>query len=109
MKPETVCIDLEQHATHYSRCTQKAKSMFTEICSELSGKHLLSSKAQSLTRMYCKASISYQPVIASIGEPKPITATQMQEKECNRLILKAMQDDSPEVAAKKEKVCALVR
>ncbi|MCL2913083.1 hypothetical protein L2725_04695 [Shewanella corallii] len=109
VKPETVCIDLKQQATQYSHCTQQAKAMFTEICSELSGKRHLSAKAQSLTRMYCNASASYQPMIASIGEPKPITATQMQEKECNRLILKAMQDNSPEVAAQKEKVCALVR
>ncbi|TWO84203.1 hypothetical protein AYI75_12415 [Shewanella algae] len=36
VKQESVCADLKQQATSYSKCTQQAKAMFTDLCNQLS-------------------------------------------------------------------------
>ncbi|TVL51908.1 hypothetical protein AYI98_05640 [Shewanella algae] len=126
VKQESVCADLKQQATSYSKCTLQAKAMFTDLCNQLSSMKNLTPKGRSLSRMYCNASLNYRPVIAQIGEPTPKTGRsflfnpktgaagepvrqteqQVKEKECNQLILKAMQDSSPELAKRRDKVCA---
>ncbi|MCU8072472.1 hypothetical protein [Shewanella sp. SM32] len=107
IKQESVCADLKQQATSYSKCTQQAKSMFTDLCNQLSSMKNLNRRGRSLSNMYCNASLNYKPMIASISTPKPKTDQQLKEKECNLLILKAMQDSSPEILKKKDKACKI--
>ncbi|MFQ6370290.1 hypothetical protein [Shewanella sp. YIC-542] len=126
VKQESICANLKQQAASYSKCTQQAKAMFTDLCNQLSSMKNLNSKGRSLLRMYCNASLNYKPVRAQIGEPsakigksflfEPKTGTggepvrqteqQIKEKECNQLILKPMQDSSPELAKRRDKICA---
>lgn len=106
VKQESVCADLKQQATSYSKCTQQAKAMFTDLCNQLSSMNNLNQKGRSLSRMYCNASLSYKPMIATISTPAQKSEQQLKDKECNQLILKAMQDDSPEVAKRRDKACA---
>ncbi|BCV40133.1 MULTISPECIES: hypothetical protein [Shewanella] len=106
VKQESVCADLKQQATSYSKCTLQAKAMFTDLCNQLSGMKNLNSKGRSLSRMYCNASLNYKPMIAMISAPARKTEQQLKDKECNQLILKAMQDSSPELAKHRDKVCA---
>lgn len=106
VKQESVCADLKLQATPYSKCTQQAKSMFTDLCNQLSGMNNLNQKGRSLTRMYCNASLTYKPMVAYISTPKPKTEQELKQKECDLLILKAMQDSNPEVLKEKEKACA---
>ncbi|MEC4726548.1 hypothetical protein HWQ46_13410 [Shewanella sp. D64] len=68
IKPKSVCSDLEQQATQFSLCTQLAKTMFTELCTQLSSKGNLNQKGRKLFNMYCNASLSYKPIIAYISE-----------------------------------------
>ncbi|MFT7005271.1 MAG: iron uptake system EfeUOB component EfeO/EfeM [Sulfurimonas sp.] len=107
IKPNSVCSDLEQQATQFSQCTQQAKAMFTELCTQLSSMENLNQKGRSLSNMYCNASLTYKPMVAYISEPKQKTEQKLKEKECNLMILMAMQDSSPDVLAQKEAVCAL--
>ncbi|MBO2586004.1 hypothetical protein [Shewanella algae] len=106
VKQESVCADLKQKATSYSNCTQQAKAMFTDFCSQLSSMNNLNSKGRSLSRMYCNASLNYKPMIATISTPVRKTEQQLKDKECNQLILKAMQDSSAELAKRRDKICA---
>ncbi|TVL10540.1 hypothetical protein AYI82_05835 [Shewanella algae] len=106
VKQESVCADLKQQATSYSKCTLQAKAMFTDLCNQLSSMKNLNSKGRSLSRMYCNASLNYKPMIATISTPARKTEQQLKEQECNLLILKAMQDSSPEVANRRDKACA---
>ena len=105
IRSKSVCSDLEQQATQYSKCTQHAKAMFTELCTQLSSKDNLNHKGRKLSNMYCNASLNYKPMIAYISEPVKKTEQELQQKECNLMILKAMQDSTPEILGQKEKVC----
>jgi hypothetical protein len=105
IKPNSVCSDLEQQATQFSKCTQQAKAMFTELCTQLSGMENLSQRGRSLSNMYCNASLNYKPMVAYISEPKKKTEKELKEKECNLMILKVMQDNSDDILQKKDKAC----
>ncbi|NKF50189.1 hypothetical protein G3R49_06340 [Shewanella sp. WXL01] len=105
IRPNSVCANHSQQATQFSKCTQQAKAMFTELCSELSCMDNLSNKGRSVTNMYCNASLSYKPMVAYIGEPELKSEQELKQKKCNLMILKAMQDDSPETLEQKEKAC----
>jgi iron uptake system EfeUOB component EfeO/EfeM len=109
IKPNSVCSNLEQQATQLSKCTQQAKTMFTELCTQLSSMENLNQRGRSLSNMYCNASLTYKPMVAYISEPKQKTEQELKEKECNLLILKTMQDSSPEALELKEEACAGAR
>tara|TARA_R110002033_G_scaffold99376_1_gene147772 strand:+ start:2964 stop:3440 length:477 start_codon:yes stop_codon:yes gene_type:complete len=105
IKPNSVCSDLEQQATQFSKCTQQAKTMFTELCTQLSSMENLNQKGRSLSNMYCNASVNYKPMVAYISQPKEKTEQELKERECNLMILKGMLDKSPETLEQKEKAC----
>lgn len=105
IRPNSVCTDFEQQATQYSKCTQQAKAMFTELCTQLSSMDNLNHKGRSLSNMYCNASLSYNPMIAYISKPEQKTEQELKQKECNLMILKAMQDSTLEVAKQKDRAC----
>ncbi|AZG37015.1 hypothetical protein [Shewanella psychromarinicola] len=103
---KSVCADFEQYSFKLSKCTQQAKAMFTELCTQLSSKDNLNQKGRKQSNMYCNASLSYKPMIAYINEPEHKTAQELKQKECNLMILKAMQNSSEEVIKQKEKACS---
>mgnify|MGYP003624383436 CR=1 FL=1 len=105
IKPNSVCSDLEQQATQFSKCTQKAKAMFTDLCTQLSSMENLNQRGRSLSNMYCNAAFNYKPMVAYISEPKQKSEQELKEKECNLMILKAMQDSSEDILQKKDKAC----
>ncbi|MGK0272298.1 MAG: hypothetical protein ACI88H_002965 [Cocleimonas sp.] len=109
IKPNSVCSDLEGQATQLSKCTQQAKTMFTELCTQLSSMENLNQKGRSLSNMYCNASLNYKPMVAYISEPEHKSEQELKEKECNLMILKAMQDSSSENLKKKEKFCKKIQ
>jgi iron uptake system EfeUOB component EfeO/EfeM len=106
IKPNSVCSDLGQQATQFSKCTQQAKDMFTELCTQLSSMENLNQRGRSLSNMYCNASLNYKPMVAYISEPKQKTEQELKETECNLMILKAMQDNSSEVLKQKDEACS---
>ncbi|MGS0682844.1 hypothetical protein ACVBIL_17030 [Shewanella sp. 125m-7] len=103
IRPKSVCSDLEQQATQYSKCTQQAKAIFEELCTQLSNNRGLKQKGRKLSNMYCNASLNYKPMIAYINEPEQKTEQELKQKECNLMILKAMQDSSSVVLDKNKK------
>ncbi|MEZ9236646.1 hypothetical protein [Shewanella sp. 10N.286.52.A9] len=108
IKQDSVCVNLIQDSTQYSKCTQQAKSMFNDICIQLSSKQNLSAKGRSISNMYCNATLTYKPMVAQISQPKAKTPQQLQDKLCNQLILASMQDNSEDIQKQKEAACASV-
>ncbi|QYJ90850.1 hypothetical protein [Shewanella halotolerans] len=106
IRDQSVCADIKQDVTQYAYCTRKAKRMFTSLCQQLSRRDDLNPHGRRLSTMYCNASLSYKPMIAHIGEPSLRSEQQRAQKRCNELILKAMQDKSPEVQQQKAAACA---
>ncbi len=109
VKQESVCANLKQLAIPYSNCTQQAKAMFTDLCKQLSAMNNLNNKGRSLSRMYCNASLNYKPMIASISQPKQRTESELKERECNRLILEAMQDNDSAIAKQRDLICSTTK
>ncbi|MGI2002268.1 hypothetical protein [Shewanella frigidimarina] len=108
IRNDSVCANLIQDSTQYSKCTQLAKNMFNEVCIKLSSNEKLSTKGRSISNMYCNASINYKPIVAQISQPKAKTAQQLADKLCNQLILESMQDNSEVIKKQKEAACAKV-
>lgn len=105
IKSKTVCTSYDKGNQNYSKCTIKAKVLFTEMCKELTKGNHSNWKMKKLKRMYCNASINYQPFIASISNPKVTTEERDREKKCNLLILKTMGNKNKDLIAEKNLAC----
>ena len=106
IRNDSVCANLIHDSTHYSKCTQLAKTMFNEVCVSLSSNENLSSKGRSISNMYCNATMTYKPMVAQISQPKVKTAQQFEDQLCNQLILEAMQNDNEDIQKQKEAACS---
>lgn len=105
VKNNTVCSSYSQGTPAYSKCTVKAKLLFKGICKELSKRNDANWKAKKMRNMYCNASVNYQPVIATISNPKELTAQRKKEKQCNLLILKTMGNKNKDLISEKNLMC----
>lgn len=108
IKPNSVCSDFEGQVTQLSKCTQQAKTMFTELCTQLSSMENLNPRGRSLSNMYCNASLTYKPMVAYISESEYKSEQELKEKECNLMILKAMQQEYLEVIRNKNNTCKII-
>ena len=68
----------------------------------------LNLKGSKLSNMYCNASLIYKPMIAYISEPEQKTEQEFKQKECNLMILEAMQDSSENISKQRDEVCGQV-
>jgi len=105
VKSNTVCNSYSQGMPAYSKCTVKAKVLFTTFCKELTKRDNSHWKVKKMTNMYCNASVNYKPVIASISNPNELTEQRKREKQCNLLILKTMGNTNKDLIAEKDLVC----
>jgi hypothetical protein len=105
VKNNTVCSSYSQGTPSYSKCTVKAKSLFSGICKELSKRNDSNWKIKKTKNMYCNALVNYQPVIATISNPKELTEQREKEKQCNLLILKTMGNKNKDLIAERDLMC----
>lgn len=105
IKNKTICTSYNQGDPNYSKCTIKAKAFFTDMCKELTKRNHSNWKMKKLKKMYCNASINYQPFVASISNPKVTTEERDREKKCNLLILKTMGNKNKDLIAEKKLAC----
>jgi len=106
IRDKSVCASYDQGMPTYSKCTINAKSLFKDICKELSTLNNQHWKTKKIQNMYCNASISYTPVIATVSNPKALSAQRKREKRCNLLILKTMGNKNKDLIAEKKVICA---
>ena len=104
IKDDSVCATYQQNAIKFSSCTIKAKSLFSDICNELSRLKKPNNTKALYKRMYCNAAVKYKPMVASISS-NSISKVSSREKKCNELILKAMGSKDKKLHAKKDKYC----
>ena len=108
IKDDSVCATYQQNTIRFSSCTIKAKSLFSDICNELSRLKKPNNTKAQYKRMYCNAAVKYKPMVASISSTSTIKVN-ANEKACNRLILKAMGSSNKELLAKRDKVCQRIQ
>jgi hypothetical protein len=104
IKDKSVCELYKQDSVKYSKCTISAKSLFSEICSELTKKKSTNWQHQKYQNMYCNAAITYKPMVATVSEPLA-SKLDDSEKRCNQLILEVMNNKDKELIAKRDKAC----
>lgn len=105
VKNNTVCSSYSQGTPTFSKCTVKAKSLFSKLCKELTKRNDSNWKIKKTKNMYCNASVNYQPVIATISTPKGKTKQREKEKQCNLLILKTMGNKNKDLIAERDLMC----
>ena len=105
IKHNTVCSSYSQKMAIYSQCTIKAKVLFNSLCKELSERKDSHWKAKKIKNMFCTAGVAYKPVIANISNPKELSESRANEKKCNLLILKTMNNRNKDLIAEKKLVC----
>lgn len=104
IKDKSVCELYKQDSVKYSKCTINAKSLFSEICSELSKKKSTNWQHQKYQNMYCNAAITYKPMIATVSKPS-VSKLDESEKRCNQLILQAMGSKDKKLIAARDLAC----
>ncbi|WP_286266789.1 hypothetical protein [Thalassotalea atypica] len=105
---ESVCANRDRNSSDYSQCTVGAKSLFRQICTALTNKRSPYWHHQKYKTMYCDAAVNYAPLVATItyGDDTQMSAI---EKECNKLILKAMVTGSKADNDRKKSACQKVK
>jgi hypothetical protein len=106
IRNESVCSGQKSNIGQFSRCTEIAKSFFTETCLTLQNNPQQHWRYTKLKNMYCQAASSYQPVIAKISRPPARESELMDAKQkCSLLTLDAMSGSAKALEAK-NKACA---
>lgn len=104
IQDKSVCELYKQNSAKYSKCTINAKSLFTEICSELSQKKSNNWQHQKYQNMYCNAAITYKPMVATVSKSSASKLDSI-EKRCNQLILQAMGSKDKKLISERDVAC----
>jgi hypothetical protein len=100
----SVCANQDRNSADYSNCTVKAKSLFKQVCTALTNKTSPYWHHRKYQTMFCDAAVGYTPLVATISYGEQTEISDL-EKECNRLILKAMVSGTKEDNDNKKAVC----
>ena len=106
IKPKSVCNSYSFNIEEYSRCTLAAKSLFNHSCLYLQKAKTEHWKHTKLKNMYCNASITFTPTIASIQKAVIKTPIQLARSECNIAVAELMGNHNSKTQKKKEMACA---
>ena len=113
IRDNSVCNNKRGRISEYSRCTLAARAAFNEICQTHQNKNYTAPKAKNMVSMYCLASRTFKPTIASI-QPAFITSDNtksrspelvMANQKCAALILESQTSKDPFIQSKKKKAC----
>lgn len=105
VKENSVCSTYPNNTQEKSKCQVTAKSFFNEVCQQLNNAKNKSSIQTRTQNMYCNAAVSFQPKIIRISKANALSEIEIARSECNALILKAMGNNDPKVAGRKEETC----
>ena len=105
VQDKSVCDPYRQKIDEFSACTVKAKKMFGELCRELSGKHDAYWKYTKTKNMYCNASITFQPTIASLSAGVENTPLEDLRQKCNIATASALGSSDRKLLADRDKAC----
>jgi len=106
VRQNSVCSGQRSNIGRFSKCTEAAKSFFTETCIALQRNPEKHWRYTKLKNMYCHAASTYQPVVAKISRPTAQESAIMDAKQkCSLLTLEANSGSDKALKAKNE-ACA---
>ncbi|WP_323753551.1 hypothetical protein [Marinobacter sp.] len=105
IRDQSVCGNVRQDLQRFSKCTMKAKRLFGELCSELSKGVQQDPKRAKLRAMYCNASMSFKPTIASVGSATETNELDSARQACNAATVAAMGSRESALLRKKKELC----
>lgn len=105
IRDQSVCSNVRQDLQGFSKCTVKAKRLFGALCSELSRGGQQDPRRVKLRAMYCNASMSFKPTIASVGSATDTNELESARQACNAATVAAMGSREPSVLKKKKNLC----
>ena len=103
IREKSVCGTYADSMSHYSKCTIKAKELFKVLCSDIKSHN--GWKQAKLKNMYCNASVSYKPTVASIGLGSEESPLQIAKKKCNNATVAAMGSRNRQLISERNKLC----
>ncbi|MDK8463432.1 hypothetical protein [Marinobacter sp. SS13-12] len=109
VRDKSVCGNLSQNLKAFSNCSLKAKELFGALCSELSKPPQQNWKHGKFRTMYCNASMSFKPTIASVSAALVGTEFEKARQTCNAATVAAMGSREPRVLRDKREKCGVYR
>lgn len=108
VRDQSVCGTVRNDLKAYSECTVKAKKLFGALCSELSKAPKQNWKHGKFRTMYCNASVSFKPTIASVSPGTDGTSELEKARQaCNAATVAAMGNMEPKVLKEKRELCGV--
>ena len=107
IRTKSVCAENKHNLATYSRCTVAAKSLFHDLCKELTEQkgNNRDWRYRKPKDMYCKAAVSFKPTVAQLSSGKSQNSSEKLKIRCNQLIIDAMGNDDPQLARKRDQAC----
>jgi len=105
VRNKSVCQPYKSQITEFSKCTLAAKSLFRDLCAQLSDKPSNQWRYSKLKNMYCNAAVSYEATVARIGVSGERSGEEAARAECNLAIAAALGSRDAVVIAERERVC----
>ncbi|BFM09517.1 hypothetical protein [Halioxenophilus aromaticivorans] len=106
IKDDSVCGSYSQDIQTYSQCTVKARDLFSDLCTHLSENPKNHWRHIKSKNMYCNASITYKPTIASISAGTEQSDLAKARKACNSATVAAMGASDPSLIEERKVACA---
>ncbi|MGP4845611.1 hypothetical protein ACTXGQ_15845 [Marinobacter sp. 1Y8] len=90
VRDKSVCGNVRHNLKAFSDCSLKAKELFSVLCSELSKTPQQNWKHGKYRTMYCNASMTFKPTIASVSVASEESELQKARQACNAATVAAM-------------------
>lgn len=104
IRGDSVCADKRERIDEFSKCTLAAKEHFGNACQYLQESNKDGVRYDQLKNMYCAASNSFRPTIASIASSSKASPLELAKRKCNRLTF-----DKSASAESRDQACARYR
>lgn len=105
VRDQSVCGNVSHNLKAFSECTVKAKELFGTLCSELAKSPQDSWRQGKYRTMYCNASVSFRPTIATVGGETDVSELEKARQACNAATVAAMGSREPGVLREKRESC----
>jgi hypothetical protein len=106
VRNKSVCQSYKSQITQFSKCILAAKSLFKDLCAQLSDKPSSHWRHSKLKNMYCNAAVSFEATVARIGMAGERSKEEAARAECNLAIVRAMGSRDAVLIAERERVCS---
>lgn len=104
IRVDSVCADKRERIDEFSKCTLAAKDHFFNACQYLQENNEGGVRYGQLKNMYCSASSSFRPTIASIASSSKASPLELAKRKCSRLTF-----DKTASAESRNQACARYR